>query len=229
MSRAPSRARCWVFALAAACGPEQGPNDSAGDDEAGDDTTASDDGGPSTSPVDSSNGTANDGASTAEATNGSDDASDGPVSACEADPASGCLAYCMLANECFGVNEPCESTCEREVGQSGPACAQATCEFYACLGASDCAALEGGPPACIPLEEALEDTCGSDGGKCFVGASATGKCQYSCGGIPNQLMACEANTCTCLEDDVQVGMCEIQDACDRLAMLDDHAARCCGF
>lgn len=145
-----------------------------------------------------------------------------------------CQAYCDVLTMCFPDEPPppdCVGLCVEEGSEVGTAeCGEAIVDFYSCLGGLSCEQLQGERPVCVEEELALDEVC-SDG-ECFVGVGGgETECAYteSCPDVDLE-MSCDTETCTCLENGVEVGSCDAMGVCaEGFGMLAEYATTCCGF
>lgn len=145
-----------------------------------------------------------------------------------------CQAYCDVLTLCFPDEPPppdCVGFCVEE-GTEVPSagCGEAIVDFYSCLGDLSCEQIQGERPVCVEEELALDEICSE--GECFVGVGGgETECAYteSCPDVDLE-MSCNTETCTCLENGVEVGSCDAMGVCaEGFGMLAEYATTCCGF
>ncbi len=144
-----------------------------------------------------------------------------------------CELNCAMGMRCFPENPPpasCVETCvDAATGNGLEGCEAATIERYLCLAGLTCEELLDGFRACADVVQQSADAC-NDG--CVIGGgSENGECSYGfyCPEL-EQVMRCDAETCVCLENRVEVGSCEAMGICDADSQrLREYPEICCGF
>lgn len=151
----------------------------------------------------------------------------------EPDIEQACELNCALLTRCFPEDpQPpsCVTSCVEAATQSGiEGCEAATIERYICLATLTCEELLNGFRACADIAQQSAEAC-SDG--CVIGGgSDNGECSYGfyCPELVQE-MRCDAETCICLENRIEVGSCDAMGICDADSQsLREYPEICCGF
>lgn len=159
----------------------------------------------------------------------SEDTGPGPGPGVEA----ACEAYCDNLELCFPEEPPpedCVDFCIEEASETkDEACSAAIAELFACFGSLTCEQLEGEEEVCVEEENAVTEIC--DGQEC-IGGIGVGEeeCSYtlSCPKL-EQEMNCDTQTCTCVENGVEIGSCDAMGVCEDIEELANYVDICCGF
>ncbi|MEM7153792.1 MAG: hypothetical protein AAF799_13170 [Myxococcota bacterium] len=191
---------------------------------------------PQTTAGSSSSGNA-EGSGTTQATldgGSSDDTTGTPGTICESTCEN--LAKCKDAPFAGCVLE-CEEYFEQIAGFED--CEQAALDLYACFGQAECDEIYGGCQPEIDAEFlACEEGLGctqfvsgaNDGSNCLI--------EQTCGDGLERYLECEAGTCTCFDQGMDVGTCPQQELCldladaqfpESQALVDDFLMECCGW
>lgn len=152
-----------------------------------------------------------------------------------------CETACEVLVACVPDQwESLEQCVEACVTASTPPAPDADCEaaniaLNECIGAAECADLEG-EDLCTAESDAASDAC-DDGGDICSGSAGTNpegtECLIGeeCPDYKHELL-CNEETCTCFEDDVMTAVCpQEMNLCADFdpSVLDDIGATCCGW
>ncbi|MBZ5710524.1 hypothetical protein [Nannocystis pusilla] len=175
--------------------------------------------------------TGDDEATTTEGATTSDDPTIGDPG--DADLYEACTATCERQVECGTTTElmPCIVGCALQFNQVAEECLPVTLDFLLCLSQASCSDLEG---------EVSEGPCADVFGS-FLVCADTGPvgCEQSlsegeecgltneCPGEPTQELVCDADTCTCFEDGMEVASCPAEGVCQQGDAIFDKFADCC--
>ncbi len=140
-----------------------------------------------------------------------------------------CLDACEHAASCTDITiEECVAGCEveRPPSEASEECRGAYDKYLECLIDATCDELEG--DECEPVFEEALLACS----ECWLhGETLDTTCYYAytCGEVAEWLMDCIDGSCTCYENNMEVGGCAAQAMCeppdDQLALMNE----CCGF
>ncbi|MDC0667942.1 hypothetical protein [Nannocystis radixulma] len=146
---------------------------------------------------------------------------------------SACEAACQRMAECddtIPVAE-CVVGCTEEFQEMEAECVPANLSLVQCISELSCLDMEEQTDE-GPCGDELEALLDCDGGKCTVGLSeGDTSCGLTllCDDAPTQMIECIDDTCTCFEDDVQVGQCAADGVCLEGDAIFDKMNSCCGF
>lgn len=219
-----------MFAIAG-CGPAVPTDETGGDDAPAPTDGGSDEAsGPDATMTMTMTGADTAGDATITSTVGTTATTVEPVG-CDTEFVSACQAYCATIITCDpeqGIYEECVTGCSAELGGETPECAVARCELYACFGTLSCDELETGSPECEAIASDVAGLCGDDDGGCFLSAGPS-SCEYGCDGTPSVRIACDLATCTCYEDEIEIGGCDAAGICATSDALEEYGKTCCGW
>ncbi|MCY1062791.1 hypothetical protein [Nannocystis sp. SCPEA4] len=170
-------------------------------------------------------------ATTTEGTTTSDDPTIGDPG--DVDLYDACKAVCERRVECGIVTEvkTCTVGCVLEFNEVAEECLPTSLDLLQCLSQSSCPELEG-PVEEGPCEEVYGMTlvCTDPGPVgCEQSLSEGEECglKNECPGEPTQEMVCDADTCTCFEDGMEVASCPADGVCQQGDAIFDTFAACC--
>ena len=222
--------------LTGACDPKPGDTDSGAASASTTDASTTDES-PTSGATDDGATTGNDEptvATTADDTGSDDTGSDttGPV---DPEHQSACEAACKLMLECEGEDEAgvdaCATECAGEFQELEAECVPLNLAVAQCIAQLTCAELDGEEEPCDAEFLALE-ACAGSGQECTqsVGQEADG-CGVStfCPEQPTREIFCDAETCVCSLDGVEVAQCPADDVCAEGDAIFDKMASCCQF
>ncbi|MFY0534146.1 hypothetical protein [Nannocystis pusilla] len=148
---------------------------------------------------------------------------------------SACEAACQLIFECEGGGDgslaECAQDCTSEFPELPAECVPLNLAFVQCIAQLTCAELDGEEEPCAAEIEAVE-TCAGFGDECTQAVSEEDDgCGVStfCPDAPTQEIFCDAETCVCSVDGVEVAQCPADNVCAEGDAIFDKMASCCKF
>ncbi|WP_434427076.1 hypothetical protein [Nannocystis pusilla] len=152
------------------------------------------------------------------------------------DALSACQGYCERWGECGFQPDlaGCIAGCsDNQWGLVGE-CKQANLNVLVCFTALSCddllVSVDENSAACSEQKAAVTAACaGDECAQSVLGGGDECEVQLECPDGPVQKMVCDAQTCTCLEDELAVGECAAEGVCAAGDAIVAKAATCCGF
>lgn len=228
--------------LTGACDPKPGDTDSGTASASTTDASTTDAAATDASTTDESptSSATDDGATTGNeeptvATSGDDTGSD-PTGPVDPEHQSACEDACQFLLGCEGGGDgtlaECAQECASEFQGLEAECVPLHLTFVQCIAQLTCAELDGEEEPCAAELQAVEACAGFED-PCTFGVSDEGdeSCglSKSCSDAPTQEIICDAETCVCSVDGVEVAQCPADNVCAEGDAIFDKMASCCKF
>lgn len=213
------RALPWAVVLLLACGIQKDKGSETGDSgTSAEDTSIHSSGDTPTASTSGSTGSSGPAGESGEPTTGTTDM---------------CAQFCDKLSACGldGAFDGCPCLGD---ATAGPKCLAAWEKTTQCFEAATCAELNDDTSACwIDFMSAYEQcSAGEDGCETWIlaGGPDDGTCTFGedCIGAPTKEVHCDAVSCACTIDGMQVGTCPAEGVCGDLSAADSRIAACCG-
>jgi hypothetical protein len=170
---------------------------------------------------------------TGEDTEGS---TSGPVGPVDPEHQSACESSCQQTVACEGGGDDevaeCVSNCTSEFQEIDAECVANQLIYLQCLPKLLCDPNAPVEESCVEAFEA-QVICGSGAEECIhsMEEGGEGVCGLglSCPDLPTYEIRCEADTCVCTRDGVEVAQCPADDVCAQGDAIFDKLYDCCEF
>ena len=149
-----------------------------------------------------------------------------------------CEAWCNKNVGCQETGrDACAAECFADLSDQEGMCADAFTALLECMLGMTCEEFvaftdEDEPGPCAAEADAYQNACSDEVCIASIGTNQDNtECSYSvdCPGEPSRELQCADETCICLEDGEQVGMCPAMNACMNIDELSNKALDCCDF